>query len=288
MRAGAVILVPAPGRITPAGAYRLAFVSWVLVACVVWSLPTDAQRARRAATGPIPYPHPLIVEVLFDPPGGAAGDATGDGQRQPVGDEFVEIINPHDRPISVGGYTLSDRNYPGYAGFRFQFPAMRLRPGETAVVFNGFESTIQGPFGNSERRSGKSRAFDGAYVFHAAVESDSVALANSGDWVLLATPRGRPVHCVWWGEFEAPLPEAPGLLLERAPAEASGSVVRRTDAPDGEHWVEHPEIDDGLRFSPGRVVEPAPDAPADGDPAGDEPGGNQPDSGDDAKTEEDG
>lgn len=71
----------------------------------------NAQPPQPAAAAPahgVPFPHPLITEVLFNVPKGAAGDANGDGTRDAVGDEFVELINPHDKPIQLKGYVLSD------------------------------------------------------------------------------------------------------------------------------------------------------------------------------------
>ncbi len=67
-----------------------------------------ADGARDAAKSPVPYPHPLITEVLYAPAKGDAGDADGDGVRSATGDEFVEIVNPHDRPISLRGYVITD------------------------------------------------------------------------------------------------------------------------------------------------------------------------------------
>lgn len=62
----------------------------------------------------VPFPHPVITEVLFNVPSGARGDANADGTRDAVGDEFVELINPHDKPIDLKGYVLTDSaGWPG-------------------------------------------------------------------------------------------------------------------------------------------------------------------------------
>lgn len=56
----------------------------------------------------VPFPHPLITEVLYAVPSGKDGDADQDGKRSATGDEFIELINPHDKPINLKGYVLSD------------------------------------------------------------------------------------------------------------------------------------------------------------------------------------
>ena len=65
--------------------------------------------AHAAAKNPIPYPHPQITEALFNVPTGAKGDANGDGERDAAGDEFIEIANPHNKPINLRGYTITNR-----------------------------------------------------------------------------------------------------------------------------------------------------------------------------------
>lgn len=79
------------------------------------STPTPAPRpaSKTPATPtkvapPVPFPHPLITEVLYAVPTGDEGDVDGDGVRSATGDEFVELINPHARPIRLKGYVLTD------------------------------------------------------------------------------------------------------------------------------------------------------------------------------------
>ncbi|MEO0511561.1 MAG: hypothetical protein AAF108_01515, partial [Planctomycetota bacterium] len=146
------------------------------------------------------------------------------------------------------------------------------------LVFNGLKGSIAGNFGNSSRASSPSEVFGDAWVFHAANEKRSIGFANGGDWVLLSTPRGRPVHCVWWGSFDERLPSGAGSVLEKAPSASGGSVVRVTDPADpveGPFWVEHPERN-GLPLSPGTLLEIAgssEDDASDGGP-GAKPGGD--------------
>ena len=52
---------------------------------------------------------PLVLnETLFDPPGGSAGDANGDGTRDFLEDEFVEFYNDSCSNLDISGYTISD------------------------------------------------------------------------------------------------------------------------------------------------------------------------------------
>lgn len=213
----------------------------------------------------VPYPHPLITEVLYAVPAGARGDASGDGTRDAIGDEFIEIVNPHERAIRLGGYVLTgrpaaDRQDPAepdaepnrrrapreeFRQMRFVFPACELNPGQVAVVFNGRGQTWQGPVGGTHRAPERgNERFHGALVFTMGATSMRTALANRGDMVLLTAPDGTKVQCITWGD-----PTAPDgcLLAEEAPMVGSQSVARR-DA--GAPLEPHPVIA-GRPFSPG-------------------------------------
>jgi len=229
----------------------------------------------------VPYPHPLITEVLYAVPTGAAGDANKDGVRDTSGDEFIELVNPHDRPISLRGYTLSGKApeapVPGksYKILKFVFPPVELAPGEVVVVFNGHGASWTGPVGDTIRapRGGNER-FMGARVFSMNIESARMGLANQADYVLLTAPGGQGVQCITWGDIKAPEHVA---LVERAPS-VTGQSVGRRDTRDP--LEPHPPID-GVRYSPGRfpMDRPEPKAPDTaatpsraGHPASDSPG----------------
>ncbi len=203
---------------------------------------------RPPPSPPVPFPHPLIVEVLYAVPTGAAGDANGDGKRDAAGDEFIELVNPHDRPINLRGYRITDRNEPDKGQLRFVFPPLELPPGAVVVVFNGHAARWEGPVGDSRRApdSGNDR-FSGARVFTMKGASSLTSWANGGDWALLSDPSGAPVHCVWWGKFGESLPETG--LVEQIPFSSRGSVT--LDPADGLSWAVHADIDD-VPFSPGR------------------------------------
>lgn len=57
----------------------------------------------------VSLPHPLISEILYNVPRGKSeGDADQDGKRAANGDEFIEVVNPHSKPINLKGYVLMD------------------------------------------------------------------------------------------------------------------------------------------------------------------------------------
>lgn len=64
----------------------------------------------------VAFPHPLITEVYYAVGRGSEGDANGDGVRDANGDEFVELINPHDKTINLKGYVITDRQSSGRGG----------------------------------------------------------------------------------------------------------------------------------------------------------------------------
>lgn len=88
----------------------------------------------------------IINEVLFDPPGGDAGDANGDGTRSASEDEFIEFINDSDREVDLSGFTLYDTDQLGTGVPRHTFPdGTIIPPGGVYVLFGGGNPT--GDFG---------------------------------------------------------------------------------------------------------------------------------------------
>lgn len=198
----------------------------------------------------IAYPHPLITEVLYAVPAGEAGDSNGDGVRDAVGDEFIELFNPHDRPIQLRGYTLTDRQQfssrdgTPFTTLRFTFPSLELNPGEVAVVFNGHWQRWSGPVGDSARAAAGNPRFAGARIFTMNNVSARSGFANSGDCAILWSPRGDPLHAIHWGDAQPPAKTA---FVEQAPSLKDQSITRHErNAP----LVAHPLVR-GKRFSPG-------------------------------------
>ena len=84
----------------------------------------------------------LINEVHYDPASDIRGDANGDGIRDPLADEFVELYNSNP-DLDISGYTLSDA-----AQVRHTFPqGTKIASKKSIVVFGG--GTPTGTFGGS-------------------------------------------------------------------------------------------------------------------------------------------
>ncbi|MDX2115545.1 MAG: lamin tail domain-containing protein [Planctomycetota bacterium] len=221
--------------------------------------------AAARQTNPIPEPHPQITEVFFSVPNNSTGDANADGVRHAAGDEFIEIANPHDRPINLAGYVLHNRR-AGFAaesakGVRFVFPDVELPPHAIAVVFNGCEARIPPPFGTSDAPpQGTNARFADALVFSMENRAQSNALANTADWLALVAPDGTLLDVVWWGDPQPP-PPAGALRSQNVDANAKGSVQR---LKPGAELEPHPGIN-GAPCSPGSIprrTKPAPPKPA--------------------------
>lgn len=201
----------------------------ILVCVSIAAALVDPPAKAPEKPAPVAFPHPLITEVLYAVPNGDEGDANKDGTRQVAGDEFVELINPHDKPIQLLGYSLTDRNPAKKGQLKFTFPALELPPGGVVVVFNGCECTwgSVGPVGDEKRApGGKNDSFGGAFVFSAKVESTRTSFANGGDFVCLRDPALQAVQLVKWGTFKEEPPECP--LVETAPLTNKGSVQRES------------------------------------------------------------
>lgn len=202
-----------------------------------------------------PFPQPVISEVLFAVPNDESGDANKDGVRDAVGDEFIELFNPHDRAIDLQGVVLTSRradprNPGGKKGVSFVFPAVELAPGQCAVVFNGLDARIEGPVGTAQRApEGGNPGFGGALVFTIANDSKGRALANSGDFVLLSVADGSaPVECVAWGSPKEKPPAGTGRVF-KVDKRLGGSVVR-VGGGDDALFLACPDLE-GVVASPG-------------------------------------
>lgn len=206
-----------------------------------------AQPEQDDHTSLVPFPHPLITEILAVVPKGGDGDANADGTRDANTDEFVELMNPHDKPIELSGYTISDRNAGGPGAVEFTFPKFTLEPGEVVVLFNGIGTSSEHVGTASAAADTKDERFD-AWVFAIEPKGEFAGFSNKGDWVLLSDPEGKPVHVVSWGTFKEKLPKGEGLIQEKPIDTSTGSLCRYMF---GGPMVGHTALDATL-FSPGR------------------------------------
>lgn len=220
--------------------------------------PAPKDKAPAAQPPPAPavaYPHPLITEVLFAVPTGPEGDANADGVRDALGDEFVEITNPHTRPIDLRGYVLLDGSANPRSRFTFAFPAMKVPPGGVVVAFNGYKAKIPGPVGDAKVvPKALNPNFNNAAVF--SVNAGRAGFSNAGDVVVLKAPDGKLVQRVRWGNADQAAGGTGFLLDELAPASGKSSVQREGLTKDA-MWRAQTEID-GKACSPGKLAEAAP------------------------------
>lgn len=199
-------------------------------------------------------PHPVIMEVLFHVPTGSEGDANKDGRRDSTGDEFVELMNPTNKPIQMKGYRLSSRlstfDAESRYGIRFIFPEFELPAKGVVVVFNGHDASIAGEVGNAEMAPERpNRAFGDAFVFSMETTAQNLAFKNGGDFVLLTAPDGRRIDCVVWGKSD-PGPPADAARTEDIGSIRPGGSVQRV-TPDGP--LRANKDFDSRPFSPGEI-----------------------------------
>lgn len=218
--------------------------------------------AQADANAPVPFPHPLITEVLFAVPNGPEGDANADGTRDALSDEFVEITNPHTKPIDLRGYTLTDSSANPRSRLMFTFPAMIVPPGGVVVVFNGHKARIPGPVGDAKSApKALNPNFNNSAVFTMQPSAGRAGFSNAGDAVVLKAPDGKLVQRVRWGKADDTAGGTGFILDEIAPVSVKGSAQRHGIGKDAA-WLAQTEID-GKACSPGQLpaAAPAADAP---------------------------
>lgn len=161
-----------------------------------------------------PWKGLIINEVNYDPADGIAGDANGDGVRDPLADEFVEIYND-SLAYDISGFTLSDAS-----SVRHTFPAGTIIPSKgVMVVFGG--GTPTGSFG-------------GALVQTAS--SGQLNLNNAGDVLTLKDAQGNTIR-----SFDVtPLSDNPNEAYTRSP-DITGDFLQHSAIPEA----------GGRLFSPG-------------------------------------
>ena len=159
----------------------------------------------------------LVLNELHADPDAALGDANGDGQVDPVEDEFIEIVNSGLGPINLSGWRLE----VGFNLLVHRFPENTwLAAGSAIVVFGGGE-----PLGE----------FGGSLVQTAS--TGGLELMNTGDILTLKRLDGQVMFVFTYG-------------LE---AGDNQSITRSPDITGGEPLVKHSQAEGsaGALFSPG-------------------------------------
>lgn len=117
----------------------------------------------------------LINEILADPPNGISGDANQDGVRSSSGDEFVELVNTGQDPVSFSGWSLWD-----LSARRHTFSSLAVIPSDGFfVVFGG----------------GHPMGFEAFEIS----STGSLNLNNSGDTVFLKDSEGILIDSFHYG-----------------------------------------------------------------------------------------
>jgi hypothetical protein len=222
--------------------------------------PTKSDLGHSAVSPAPAFPHPLLTEVLFAVPTGESGDANKDGKREVSGDEFIELVNPHDRSIDLRGYTLTDAATNPKSLLKFTFPSILIPPHGVVVVFNGHDSKIPAPVGDAKHAPASvNDTFSKAAVFSMHITGSRVSFSNANDAACLFAPDKKPLQRVRWGKADEKSGGTNFILDEIAPTTSKGSVQRDGLTKEAA-WKVHTEID-ATPFSPGAFPFPAPTAP---------------------------
>lgn len=165
---------------------------------------------------------PLVInEVLFDPASDITGDANGDGARDSLQDEFIELFNNSSAPLDISGFTLSDA-----AALRHTFPSGTIIPANNAiVVFGG--GTPTGSFGDVIVQT----ASEGELNF--SNSSDTITIKNTSEDTVLV-----------YDSSSTGISHSQNQSVTRSP-DLTGSFVLHTD------------VNSSLLFSPGLKLDGA-------------------------------
>ena len=163
----------------------------------------------------------IFNEILYDPASGIDGDANGDGSRDALEDEFIELINLSATNLDISGYTVYDSKAITENSPRHTFPTGSIIPAGKALILFGGGS----PTGN----------FGGAIVQTAT--GGEINLTNSGDIITIKDLNGDVAL-----SFDiTPLSANPDESYTRNP-DLTGDFVQHTTV-------------NGLFFSPGTQID---------------------------------
>lgn len=195
-------------------------------------------------------PKLIVNEVNVDPADGTAGDANGDGTRDALADQFVELLNITNADLDLSGWKVGDNS-----ALNFTFPqGYILKPGTFVTIFGGGNvANVEGY--NSDPLKTK--------VFTAG-GSIGDGLGLTGDYVIVKSADGNFDNYLAYGDkYSAGAPAgngASGIAWEfidktQAVANNNNSITR---SPDGNYnagdvFVQHNTVSTAA-FSPNKTA----------------------------------
>ncbi len=194
----------------------------------------------------------VINEMLSDPDVSVEwGDANNDGHRDTWEDEFIELLNISDAPISLSSWQIGDDEQ-----IDFQFPTgYILNPYEFVVIFGGGD--VSNAFGYDSNPLLTKVFSTNNYIGN--------GLFNDGDYLVVKSNDGNhDIYLAYGGQANTGLPKSEAVdditwefyKSTSANANNNNSLTR---FPDGiidaeDPFIEHLEVN-GLYFSPGTTID---------------------------------
>lgn len=173
----------------------------------------------------------VFNEVLID--GTTEGDPNGDGDANPVEDQFVELVNASAAAVAMDGFTLVDLDFPDLP--RHTFGAFSLGAGHAAVVFGGGSA----PTATASATFFSANAADPGLPFglHLAAEADAMLLLDSAGKVVAYFCYGGTAQCPLAGASDESLTRSPEVtgdfVPHRAATGSSGAAFSAGTKVDG-------------------------------------------------------
>jgi hypothetical protein len=180
------------------------------------------------------YGKVIFNEVLID--GLAEGDPNGDGDADPVEDQFVELVNVDSLPVALDGCTLVELDLPGLPRHTFATPTT-VPAGNALVIFGGGDA----PPATATAVFLTANAADPGIPFglHLSTPADSLTLLDTGGLEV--------ARFCYGGTDDCSQPAASDQSLTRSP-DLTGDFVPHAEAPGA----------NGAAFSPGTRADGTP------------------------------
>ena len=202
-------------------------------------------------------PHTIIFnEVNADPASDPInGDANGDGVRNSVHDEFVELVNVGSDTVDMTGWMLGDDERINYT-----FPDnYKIAPGHIVVLFGSVNHTD----------NANVAGYNTDILLSSVLAADTVGngVANGGEYVVLKSPDGTyDTYVAYGSKYQRGPPQTSaveGITFEMRVeiGDTVGNNNSVTRNPDGDTTAldpfrQHLRVNDAY-FSPGTTIDGA-------------------------------